>query len=370
MKLKDIWGLIKDTFSAWGEDKAAQLAAALSYYAIFSLAPLLIVLIAIAGIFLGNQAAQNQIVIHIQGAIGKNGAEFIQNMIKNARNTNAGIVATVIGIITLLLGATGLFGQLQNTMNEIWDVPEREGGGIMGMVKQRFMAFVMILGIGLIFLLTLGANAAVLAISKFASGLFPGISILWQIVNIVVSFAIITLVFALVFKVVPDVEIHWHDVWLGAFVTALLFSLGKYLIGLYLSNASVGSTYGAAGSLVVLLLWIYYSAQIFFFGAEFTQVYANRYGSKIFHSDHVLTEEFDVRTRAEISKESEANTSENTEETTKTSELSGLTSPSQEPQLEPLPPMQPSLVTFSTLLATLIGFLAGLFFFRSSTPES
>jgi membrane protein len=370
VKLNDIWGLLRDTFTAWGEDKAARLAAALSYYAIFSLAPLLIVLITIAGIFLGQQAAQNQIVIHIQGVVGKNGAEFIQNMIKNARNTNAGILASAIGIVTLLLGATGLFGQLQNTLNAIWDVPQQEGAGIMGIVKQRFMAFAMLLGIGLIFLFTLGLDAAVLTISKFAGGLFPGISILWQIVNIIVSFAIITFAFALIFKVVPDAEIDWHDVWLGAVVTALLFTLGKYLIGIYLSNAGVGSTYGAAGSLVVLLLWIYYSAQIFFFGAEFTQVYANRFGSKIVHGNQVLMEELDIRKQVENSGRTGSRQTVNGEKEAMVSGHDKLAISHREQELEPLPQMQPSLLAFSTLLATLVGFLAGLLFFRGTSPES
>jgi membrane protein len=370
VKLKDIGGLIKDTYTAWSEDKAARLAAALSYYAIFSLAPLLVLVIAIAGIFLGRQAAQNQIVIHIQGVVGKNLAEFIQNMIKNARNPSAGILATAIGVVTLLFGATGVFGQLQQTLNAIWDVPPRESGGIMVVVKQRFMAFVIVLGIGILFLLTLGIDAAVLAVSKFAGGLFPGISYFWQIVNMVVSFGIITLAFALIFKIVPDAEIHWRDVWLGAVVTALLFTLGKYLIGVYLSNATVASTYGAAGSLVALLLWIYYSAQIFFFGAEFTQVYANRFGSKITHDQQVLTEKFDIEEKSGISESSDHERPIEKEKQMAQPEIKEPAVTPSENQFQKIPQEPPSLMAFSTLLATLIGFVLGLLFYKGTTSRS
>ena len=276
MKLKDLWSLLKDTAKEWSEDKAPRLAAALSYYTIFSLAPLLVIVIAIAGLAFGQAAAQNRINAQIEGLIGQPGASAIQAMIASASNPRAGIIATVIGVVTLLLGAAGLFGQLQDSLNTIWEIQPKPEKGLGGLIKKRFLSFTMVLGIGFLLLVSLVITAALSALDNFTTNLFPGFELVFQIVNFLISFAVITLLFAMIYKILPDAKLGWRDVWLGAAVTALLFSAGKLLIGLYMGHASVTSSFGAAGSLVVVLLWIYYSAQILFFGAEVTAVLARR----------------------------------------------------------------------------------------------
>ncbi len=280
MKLKPIWAILKDTFSEWNEDKAPRLAAALAYYAVFSIAPLMVVVIAIAGFVFGRDAAEGQIIRQIQDIIGPVAAKSIQSLIEGASRPSTGIRATVLGIIILLFGATGVFGQLQDGLNTIWEVAPRPGRGIMGIVKTRFLSFIMVFGIGLLLLSSLTVSAGMVAIGAYLGDRVPGFGMLTQVLNFVISFAVITLLFAMIFKFLPDVKIAWSDVWIGAAATALLFTLGSLLIGIYLGYSKVASVYGAAGSLVILLLWVYYSAQILFLGAEFTQVYANRYGTR------------------------------------------------------------------------------------------
>lgn len=281
MNFKDIIPLIKNTFSEWSEDKASRLAAALAYYTIFSIPPLLIIAIAIAGRVFGQEAAQNQIVAQFSSLIGADSAEALQAMIANARHPGESIVAAVFGIIILLFGASGVFGQLQDALNTIWEVAPRPGRGIMGLLKDRFFSFTMVLGISFLLLISLIASAALAAVGEFVSTLMPSLPILAQLLSLLISLSTVTVVFALIFKVVPDVEIAWRDVWIGAVVTAVLFVLGQFAIGLYLGNSDVTSTYGAAGALVVILVWVFYSAQILFLGAEFTQVYANLHGTRI-----------------------------------------------------------------------------------------
>ena len=277
MNPKVIVGLLKETFKEWQEDKASRLAAALAYYTAFSIAPLLIIVIAIAALAFGEQAAQGEIVGQIQGLVGKDGAEAIQTMINNSRKPTTGIVATLISVGILLFGATNVFTQLQDALNTIWEVAPKPG--VKGLVKTRIVSFTMILGIGFLLLVSLVLSAALAVMGNYLSGLIPGLQFLWSILNFVISFGVITLLFALIYRFLPDVKITWGDVGIGAAMTALLFTIGKSLIGLYLGNSSVGSTYGAAGSFVVVLLWVNYSAQILLFGAEFTQVYARQFGS-------------------------------------------------------------------------------------------
>ena len=279
MNAKTIWLLLKETFSEWSEDKASRLAAALAYYTIFSIAPLLIIAIAVAGLAFGQEAARGQLDRQIQGLVGQQSAELIQTMVESASKPTSGIIATVIAIATILFGASGLFGQLQDALNTIWEVEPKPGRGILGIIKDRFLSFTMVLGIGFLLLVSLVLSALLSALDPYLTDLLPGSIYLLQILNFVISFGVITLLFAMIYKILPDVKIAWSDVWIGAAVTSLLFALGKFLIGLYLGNSSAGSAYGAAGSLVILLLWIYYSAQILLFGAEFTQVYAKKYGS-------------------------------------------------------------------------------------------
>lgn len=282
MSLKQIWRLLKETFAEWSKDKASRLAAALSYYTVFSLAPLLIIAIAIAGSFFGEEAAKGEIIGQIQGLVGKDGAEVIQTAIENAgQQEKQGTVASLISIGVLLFGASGVFAELQDALNTVWEVEPKPELGIGGFIRKRFLSFAMILGIGFLLLVSLVISAALSGINHYTSNLLPAFALLWPPINFIVSFGVITLLFAAMYKFLPDVKIAWSDVWIGAAMTALLFVIGKFLIGLYLGNSSLSSTYGAAGSIVIILVWAYYSAQILFFGAEFTQVYARKYGSQI-----------------------------------------------------------------------------------------
>ncbi|MEH2464640.1 YihY/virulence factor BrkB family protein [Nostoc sp.] len=281
MNLQVIWKLLQETFKEWSEDKASRLAAALAYYTIFSIAPLLIIVIAIAGVVFGEDAARGQIVGQIQGLVGKDGAQFIQTAIQNANKPQTGAIASIISVVVLLVGATGLFTELQDSLNTIWEVKPKPGRGVNNMIRLRFLSFAMVIGIGFLLLVSLVISTGLAALVKYFGNILPGIDFLWRIVNFVLSFSITTALFGLIFKVLPDVKITWNDVFIGSVITSFLFSIGRFLLGQYLGNGSFGSTYGAAGSLVVLLAWVNYAAQILFFGAEFTQVYARRYGSGI-----------------------------------------------------------------------------------------
>jgi membrane protein len=286
--VKSGFSMIKESFKGWMDDGALDLGAALAYYTIFSLAPLLLIVIGVAGLVWGREAVQGQLVSQLQGVVGPQGSEAIQTMIANAGRHGSGVLATIVGLVTILFGATGAFVQLQSALNRVWNVEPRPGAGIWSFVRTRLISFGMILGIGFLLLVSLVLTAAVAAIGKWATGLLPGGETLVSALTFAVSFLLITLLFAMIYKVLPDVEIAWRDVWIGAGVTAFLFTIGKFLIGLYLGKSSAASTYGAAGSLVVLLLWVYYSSQILFLGAEFTEVYATRYGSRIRPSKHAV----------------------------------------------------------------------------------
>jgi len=277
----EAWPVLKQTVSEWVDDKAPQLGAALAFYSILSLAPLLVIVITIAGAVFGADAAQSEIVAQMERLVGRDGAEAVEEMIAHAQQPETGVTASVVGVVTLLLGASGVFGQLQDTLNTIWNVKPKPGRGIGGFLRDRFLSFAMVLGTGFLLLVSLVLSATLASLGKFLSGLLPGAETLWLIVNEIVSFAVIAVLFGLIFKLVPDVKTSWKDIWVGAALTALLFTVGKFVLGLYLGRQSVGSAYGAAGSFVVLVIWIYYSAQILFFGAELTQVYAQRYGSRI-----------------------------------------------------------------------------------------
>lgn len=287
--------LVTQTFKEWQEDNASRLAAALAYYTIFSIPPLLIIAIAIAAQIFDQTAVQQQITNQMQSLIGDSGAQVIEAILQNSSQAGKSIWATIISVVTLLLGASGVFGELHSTLNAIWEVQARPGRGLLGTIKDRFFSFTMVLGVGFLLLVSLVVSAGLAAVNEFVTGALPGLVILAQGINFLVSFGIITVLFALVFKVVPDVKIAWRDVWVGALVTAFLFTVGKLAIGFYLGNSAPGSTYGAAGSLIVLLLWVYYSAQILFLGAEFTQVYANKFGSHIIADEDAISLSPDVR---------------------------------------------------------------------------
>jgi membrane protein len=270
----------REVFDEWSKDDALSLGAALAYYTIFSMAPLLVLVIAIVGLAFGRAAAQGQIVAQVQDSIGPAGAQMIEGMIARASQPSSGVVATVVSLVTMFFGATGVFGQLQSSLNKIWEVSPKRRGGISGQFRKRLAAFGMILGIGLLLFLSLAASAGLSMVHSLLDQRFPVMSDVLPLANFVLSFAVITALFAMILKMLPDVRIEWSDVWLGAAVTALLFTIGKALIAVYLGRAGVTSVYGAAGSLVLVLLWIYYSAQLLFLGAEFTEVYSRRFGSR------------------------------------------------------------------------------------------
>ena len=282
MKVRLVWRLVKDTVVQWTEDQPFQLAAALSYYTLFSLAPLLIVVIAVAGFAFGHDAAQARIAETLQGLVGPESAQAIQSIVQNAsRRPETGLLSSVVGIGVLLIGAGGVVGQLQTSLNTMWGVAPKPGQGVWGFLHQRFISFAMVLGIGFLLVVSLAASAVLTAFTQFAGQWLGTNAFLVHGLDLVISFAFVTALFAMIYKFLPDVRIEWRDVGVGAALTSLLFTIGKILIGIYLGTSGVTSAYGAAGSLITVLLWVYYSSLIFFLGAEFTQVYARDYGSGV-----------------------------------------------------------------------------------------
>jgi membrane protein len=275
------WSLLGQTFSEWSEDKVPQLGAALAFYSALSIAPLLVIALGVAAMFFGEDAARGELDNQIQSMVGEEGGKAIQDMVANANKPTTGTIATVLSVITLLFAASGVFGQLQDSLNTIWEVKPKPGRGIFGMLRDRFLSLAMVMGIAFLLLVSLLVSAVLATLGTVLDRLPESLHWLSQGVNLVVSVGVITVLFAMMFKFLPDVKMAWRDVWLGAFITAVLFTLGKFAIGLYLGHSTMASSYGVAGSFVVLLVWVYYSAQILFLGAEFTQVYANRFGSRI-----------------------------------------------------------------------------------------
>ena len=276
--MKKYLNLLKETFKEFGEDKAPRLGAALAYYTIFSVGPLLLIAVAMAGIFFGQEAAQGRVSAELGKVFGAQMAESLEKMVQAAAKPKTGTLATIVGVITLILGASGVFGQLKDALNTIWNVEKKKAAGIQGVIKERFLSMAMVLGIGFLLLVTLVIDAAISAMGDRIAKYVGGEEVM-LVVEFVISFAVISVLFGAIFRILPDLRISWHDVWLGAVATAFLFTLGKIGLGLYLGKAAIGSAYGAAGSLVILLIWVYWSAQILFLGAEFTQVYARSYGS-------------------------------------------------------------------------------------------
>lgn len=358
MKLKDVWDLIKETFKEWGEDKAARLAAALAYYTIFSIAPLLVIVIAIAGLVFDRTLVEQQLMNQVSALVGPEGTGLIETMIARTQDMGANILATLIGVGVLLAGATGVFGQLQDALNTIWGVKPHPDRGLMGMIKDRFFSFTMVLGIAFLLLVSLVLSAALAALNETIAGFLPLNDILLQAISFMISFSVITVLFAMIFKILPDAEVTWSDVWLGAAVTALLFSIGQWAIGLYLGNSDVLSTYGAAGSLVVILLWVYYSAQILFIGAEFTQVYANRFGSQIVPEEGAVPLTETERAKQGIPGSATGPAAEPEREPEETLPYRAPRRQVDPPDL--LPQAQPSLLALSAVLAVLVGFISGL----------
>lgn len=276
--LKSIVPLVKDTVKEWQDDDATRLAASLSVYTMLSLAPLLVIAVSVAGLVFGADAARGRISQEISAVVGTQAGKAIEAMIANARSPEQGVLSTAIGIAVLLFGASGVFGELQTALNRMWEVKPKPGRGIRGFLRDRFFSFSMVMGVAFLLLVSLVVSAGVVAATSYFSHIVP-LPALWHILNLLVGLGLTTVVFALTFKTVPDAKTAWRDVWIGGFVTALLFSVGRTALAWYVGRASTTSAFGAAGSLVALIVWVYYSAQILFMGAEFTQVYATRRGA-------------------------------------------------------------------------------------------
>jgi membrane protein len=280
MNLKQMGAVARQAVKAWSDDYAPSMGAALAYYTLFSIAPLLLIAISIAGLVFGEDAARGQVYGELRGLMGEQGAAAVEALLKNVNQPAQGILATAIGVVTLLIGAMTVFGELQNALDRIWRAPAPPGGsGLLQLLRGRLLSFAMVFGIGFLVLVSLLASAALAALGKWWAPMFGGWSVLANAVDLVLGFAVVTAAFAMIYKVVPRVRIEWRDVWVGAAVTALLFTLGRFAIGFYLGRATFASGFGAAASLVVLLVWMYYSAQIFLLGAEFTWIYAHAFGS-------------------------------------------------------------------------------------------
>ena len=280
MQFETIRELVKQAIDSWVSDYAPSMGAALAYYTIFSIAPLLLIAISVAGLAFGVDAARGEVVAQLRGLMGESAALLIQGMLESANKPGTGLVSAVVGTALLLVGATTVFAELQDALDRIWRAPERsKHSGIWNLLRARVLSFGLILAIGFLILVSLLFSAAMAALGRWVGPAFVGWELLAQIVNVVVSFALVSGMFALIYKLMPRAQVAWHDVWIGAVVTAALFTIGKLLIGLYIGKSGVASVFGAAGSFAVLLLWVYFSAQIFLLGAEFTWVYAHRVGS-------------------------------------------------------------------------------------------
>jgi membrane protein len=284
------FGLLKQTFSEWLEDKAPQLGAALAYYTVFSLAPLILVLLAMVGLLFRNDpgGAWNKITEQMSYFLDKSAVEVVQNIAQKVAQPNKSLLATIIGILLALFGASGVFGQLQDALNTIWGVKAKPGGGIWGFVRSRFLSFAMVGGVCFLLLVSLTLESVLKGFSHYIQGVLPGGIVIAMAVYWIFDLAVVILLFAIIFKFLPDAKIQWRDVWIGAAITAIFFAVGKWALGLYLGSGSAASAYGAASSLITLLLWVYYSSQILLFGAEFTQVYACRAGRGITPDEHAV----------------------------------------------------------------------------------
>ncbi|RYF39483.1 MAG: YihY/virulence factor BrkB family protein [Comamonadaceae bacterium] len=281
MNLQHTFQLCKKAASAWIDDFAPSMGAAISYYTVFSLAPLLVIVIAIAGAIFGREAVTGQIMGQLTGLIGKDGAMVVQGLVAGASDTDRGLVAGVISVVVLLVGATTVFAELQSALDRIWHVPEREKpSGVWAILRARLLSFGLILGLAFLLMVSLVVGTATAALGTWVGGLMPGSAVLLYLLNLAISLAFTSVLFAMIFKLMPTTPVGWRDVWVGAVVTAVLFEAGKLLIGLYIGKSGITESFQAAGSLVVLLAWVYYAAQIFLLGAEFTKVYADEHGSK------------------------------------------------------------------------------------------
>jgi membrane protein len=271
--------LVTSSVSAWLDDYAPSMGAALSYYTVFSLAPLLLIVVSIAGLAFGEEAVRGELFAQLQGLMGHDAAQAVQGLLAGASKPSHGVLGTIVGIGIVAFGATTVFAELQDDLDRIWRAPARKKGGVWSLLRARLLSFGMILGLAFLLMVSLVLGAVISALGKWWGPMFGGWVVLAQAVNVVVGFGLTTVVFAMIYKMMPRVHVQWHDVWLGAIVTSLLFTVGKFLIGVYIGKSGIASGFGAAASLVIVFLWVYYSAQIFLLGAEFTWVYARTLGS-------------------------------------------------------------------------------------------
>lgn len=286
---KGIWEVLKNCFTGFSNDKVPKLSASLAYYTVFSLGPLLIVILFLCSIFFGREAVEGSIFGQMQSFVGKDAALQIQEIIKNASLSGTNTFAAVIGIVTLLIGATTVFAEIQDSINMIWGLKRKPSAGWKVLVKTRILSFGVIGSLGFLLLVSLGVTAITESISERLATKFPEVTlIVFYIINLVITLVVVTTLFGVIFKVLPDAKIKWRDVLAGSIATAVLFMLGKFAIGFYLTKSSIGSTYGAAGSFVILLVWIYYSSFILYFGAEFTKAWAVKYGHEIHPNEYTV----------------------------------------------------------------------------------
>lgn len=281
MKIRWLVILVKATGMKWWDDNALRLSAALSYYTLFSLAPLLTIAVAIAGLVVDEKIVRDAVLGQFQGLIGKPGADAIANMLQSASQPVQGTIATVVSLVTLVIVSMGMFSELQDALNLIWRIQPKKSAALWGAIKSRFLSFILVIGTGFLLLVSLLMSAFLAALGKFVLRAVPGPQVIATLFDVAISLLVITLLFALMFKALPDGDIAWGDVWLGAVASGTLFIIGRWAIGLYLGSTAMASMYGAAASLMAILIWVYYSALIFFLGAEFTCVYANEYGSRV-----------------------------------------------------------------------------------------
>lgn len=276
--MKTILPLLKETLASWNAHKAPKMGAALAYYTAFSLAPLVVLVVGLVSLAIEQNAARTEIVTQFSGLMGKEGGATVEAILAHSAQQDAGLWATIVGFVVLLVGASGVFGELQDSLNTIWEVPPRERRWL-SLIRERLVSFAMVFALGFLVLVSLVLSAGIAALGGYMKGVLPGFDTLWESANSLVSLIVVTLLFAGLFRFLPDVKVAWRDVWTGATITAALFVLGKFLLGFYIGRSAFASAYGAAGSLIIVLLWVFYSAQIFFFGAEFTRAYARRHGS-------------------------------------------------------------------------------------------
>ncbi len=286
--------LFKDAYAGWSKHEVSRLAASLAYYAILSLAPLVVIVVGIAGLVFGSDAARQGLLTQVEGLAGSEGAQMIGTMISHASTLTTNVVTSLIGVLTLLFGASGVFVELHESLNKVWEVGNKPGQGFWAMLRERFLSFGMVLVIGFLLLVSLLLSAGLSAMGKLFGHGLP--ALILQGINFLMSVLVITLLFASIYRFLPSKRLPWSDLWIGSFGTSILFVIGKFLVGFYLGRASVGSAYGAAGSLIVLLVWIYYAAQLFFFGAEFTQSYARKHGSLV---SRIVVEQSELMSTAE-----------------------------------------------------------------------